>query len=90
MVKSYQRMPLSRLDDIFTTEQERQEKDLERIKDINIDDIDSFPNHPFNVVENEDLYNLRDSIVEKGVISPILVRPKNNGRYEVISGHRRM
>ena len=90
MVKSYQRMPLSRLDDIFTTEQERQEKNLERIKDINIDDIDSFPNHPFNVVENEDLYNLRDSIVEKGVISPILVRPKNNGRYEVISGHRRM
>lgn len=90
MEKSYQRMPLSRLDDIFTTEQERQEKDLERIKDINIDDIDSFPNHPFNIVENEDLYNLRDSIVEKGVISPILVRPKNNGRYEVISGHRRM
>lgn len=83
------KMNFTKIDDLFSTEEERKEKSLEKIKDININDIDNFPNHPFNVIENEDLFNLRDSIIEKGVISPILVRPKNNGRYEIISGHRR-
>lgn len=89
MVSNIPKMNFPKIDDLFSTEEERKEKELEKIKDINIDDIDNFPNHPFNVIENEDLYNLRDSIIEKGVISPILVRPKNNGRYEIISGHRR-
>lgn len=90
MVKTRIELPLAKLDDLFTTEEERENVRLEKVVELDIDSIDNFLNHPFNVVENEDLYNLRDSIVEKGVISPILVRPKNNGRYEVISGHRRM
>lgn len=89
MVNNIPKMNFAKIDDLFTTEEERVDDSLEKIKNINISDIDNFPNHPFNVVENEDLYKLRDSIIEKGVISPILVRPKNNGRYEIISGHRR-
>ena len=89
MVSNIPKMNFAKIDELFTTEEERIDDSLEKIKDINISDIDNFPNHPFNVTENEDLYNLRDSIIEKGVISPILVRPKSDGRYEVISGHRR-
>ena len=82
-------MHLPSLDDIFTTQQERDDADLEKVIYISIKDIDDFPKHPFKVIENEELQEMADSIKEKGVLVPTIVRPKENGKYEMISGHRR-
>ena len=89
MAKTESKMPLPKLDDLFTTEEERTNANLEKVIDIKINDIDDFPDHPFKVIENDDMYNMRDSIIENGVLVPALVRPKADGRYEMISGHRR-
>ena len=89
MAKTESKMPLPKLDDLFTTEEERTNANLEKVIDIKINDIDDFPDHPFKVIENDDMYNMRDSIIENGVLVPALVRPKEDGRYEMISGHRR-
>ena len=82
-------MHLPTLDDLFTTQEERDSARLEKVVEISIKDIDDFPKHPFKVIENDDMYNMRDSIKENGVLVPALVRPKANGRYEMVSGHRR-
>ena len=89
MTKKEQSLKLPTLDDLFTTEQERIEDNLEKVVDISIDEIDEFPNHPFKIQENEKLLELSESIKEKGVLVPALVRKKENGRYELVSGHRR-
>ena len=89
MAKDLSKMPLPKLDDLFTTEEERVSANLEKVIDIKISDIDDFPDHPFKVIENDDMYSMRDSIKENGVLVPALVRPKSNGRYEMVSGHRR-
>ncbi|MBR3673479.1 MAG: ParB/RepB/Spo0J family partition protein [Clostridia bacterium] len=89
MAKDLSKMPLPKLDDLFTTEEERTNAQLEKVIDIKISDIDDFPNHPFKVIENDDMYNMRDSIKENGVLVPALVRQKPDGRYEMVSGHRR-
>ena len=89
MAKDLSKMPLPKLDDLFTTEEERTNANLEKVIDIKISDIDDFPDHPFKVIENDDMYNMRDSIKENGVLVPALVRPKADGRYEMVSGHRR-
>ncbi len=89
MAKNIPKMPLPKLDDLFTTEEERINDKLEKVIDIKISDIDDFPDHPFKVIENEDMYNMRDSIKENGVLVPALVRQKSDGRYEMVSGHRR-
>ena len=89
MAKNIPKMPLPKLDDLFTTEEERTNDKLEKVIDIKISDIDDFPDHPFKVIENEEMYNMRDSIKENGVLVPALVRQKTDGRYEMVSGHRR-
>ena len=89
MARNIPKMPLQKLDDLFTTEEERANDKLEKVIDITISDIDDFTNHPFKVIENEEMYDMRDSIKENGVLLPALVRPKADGRYEMISGHRR-
>ena len=89
MAKDLSKMPLPKLDDLFTTEEERKNADLEKIIDIDINNIDDFPEHPFKVIENDEMYNMSESIKENGVLVPVLVRPKDNGRYEMVSGHRR-
>ena len=76
-------------DDIFKTEEEREEDRLSKIRDIPISEIDDFPDHPFMVRDDEDMQNLIESIKERGVITPAMVRKKEDGRYELISGHRR-
>lgn len=81
---------LEPLDDFFKTDEERKEDKLSKIRDIPIDMIDDFPDHPFKVRDDEDMQNLVESIRERGVITPATVRKKENGRYEMISGHRRM
>lgn len=81
--------PKFKLDDFFTTQEQRDDEKKEKVEEIDISLIDNFPNHPFKVLENEDLSKLQDSIREYGVLEPILVRPKDDGRYEIVSGHRR-
>jgi ParB family chromosome partitioning protein len=80
---------LKSYDDIFKTKEEREDDKLARIREIPIADIDDFPNHPFQVRDDEDMQNLVESIRERGVITPAMVREKEDGRYELISGHRR-
>lgn len=89
MAKSEIKMPLPKLDDLFTTEQERQEADLEKVVDISLSEIQEFPNHPFKVIVNEEMQDMAQSISEHGVLLPVLVRPLPNGGYQMISGHRR-
>ena len=89
MAKTESKMPLPKLDDLFTTEEERTNANLEKIIDIKIADIDDFPNHPFKVIDDDEMEKMRDSIIDNKVILPALVRPKEDGRYEMISGHRR-
>ncbi len=89
MEKRKSRMHLPTIDDLFTTEEERQSADLEKVINIKLDEIDDFPEHPFKVLVNDELRDMAESIKEKGVLSPVLVRQKTDGRYEMISGHRR-
>ena len=77
------------LDDLFSTQEERDEAKLQKIRDIPLTEIDDFPNHPFQVREDEDMFQLVESIKERGVITPATVRQKDDGRYELVSGHRR-
>lgn len=77
------------LDDLFMTDQQRAEKNLPKIYDLPIDQIDAFPDHPFKVRDDEDMDQLVESIKENGLITPIIVRTKEDGRYEIIAGHRR-
>lgn len=76
-------------DELFMTDEERAENRLPKIYDIPISEIDDFPDHPFKVRDDEDMENLIESIKERGVITPATVRKLPNGRYEMISGHRR-
>lgn len=76
-------------DSLFSTEEERQESKLEKIVSIPIDKISDFKDHPFHVTMDEDMLKLIDSIKENGILIPALVRPKADGTYEMISGHRR-
>ena len=77
------------LDDLFSTQEERDEAKLQKIRDIPLTEIDDFPDHPFQVREDEDMFQLIESIKERGVITPATVRQKEDGRYELVSGHRR-
>ena len=76
-------------DSLFSTETERQEAKQEKIISVPIDKISDFNNHPFHVSMDEDMLKLIDSIRENGILIPALVRPKGDGTYEMISGHRR-
>ena len=80
---------LTAYDDLFKNEQELAEGKLPKIYDIPIELIDDFPDHPFKVKLDEDMDQLVESIRERGLITPITLRPKDDGRYEVVSGHRR-
>ena len=80
---------LPTLDDLFSTEKQREEKKLPLIRDIPIDLIDDFPDHPFHVRDDEDMEQLVESVKERGVITPVTLREKPDGRYELVSGHRR-
>ena len=89
MGKKDLKMKLPSIDDLFTTEEERQEAKLPKLYEIPLMQIDDFPEHPYRVLDDEDMEALMESIKERGVITPALVRKKDDGRYEMISGHRR-
>lgn len=80
---------LPTLDDLFSTQQEREDAKLEKIRDIPLDLIDDFPDHPFHVRDDEDMVQLVESINANGVLTPAILRQKEDGRYEIVSGHRR-
>lgn len=80
---------LTAYDDLFQTDESREEARLSRIRDIPISEIDEFPDHPFKVLLDEDMEQLVESIKRNGVMTPATVRLKEDGRYELISGHRR-
>ena len=80
---------LTRLDDLFSTQEQRDDEKLSKIRDIPLTEIDDFPDHPFKVRDDEDMAQLVESVKERGVVTPATVRQKEDGRYELISGHRR-
>jgi len=80
---------LPTLDDLFSTQELRDDAKLSKIRDIPLELIDDFPDHPFKVQDDEDMIQLVESVKERGVITPATVRQKEDGRYELISGHRR-
>lgn len=89
MIEQNKKKLLLNIDDLFTTQEERDNAKLEKVIDIKLEDIEDFPNHPFKVVDDDEMKNMRDSIIENGVLHPALVRQKVDGKYEMISGHRR-
>ena len=80
---------LPSLDELFSSQEERDDARLKRIHEIPLSEIDPFPDHPFKVRDDEDMLNLIESIRAQGVLTPCMVRKKKDGRYELISGHRR-
>jgi len=74
---------------LFSTQEQRDDEKLSKIRDIPLTEIDDFPDHPFKVRDDEDMAQLVESVKERGVITPATVREKEDGRYELISGHRR-
>ena len=80
---------LPKLDDYFTTQEQRDDAKLKKIYEIPLEEIDEFPDHPFKVMDDEDMMNLAESIREQGIITPATLRKKEDGRYEILSGHRR-
>ena len=89
MKSSAKKVELASVDDLFSTEESRTEADKERIQDIPIAEIDDFPNHPFHVDIDDAMREMAESVKRFGVLSPAVARQKENGRYELISGHRR-
>ena len=83
------KIELTAYDDLFQTDESREEEKLSKIRDIPISEIDEFPDHPFKVLMDEDMEQLVESIKRNGVMPPATVRLKEDGRYELISGHRR-
>ncbi len=81
---------LSGYESLFMTDQERQEALLPKVYELPLSEIDPFPEHPFKVRMDEDMDQLTQSVKERGVITPITVRQKEDGRYEIVSGHRRV
>ena len=81
---------LPTLDDLFTTQAERDDAKLERVKNIPFDELHPFKNHPFKILNNEEMERMIESIREVGTITPALARPLPDGGYELISGHRRL
>ena len=77
------------LDDLFTTQEQRDDEKLERVNVLQIDEIDNFTDHPYKVRDDAKMDELIDSIENYGIMVPCIVRPKDNGRYEMIAGHRR-
>ena len=82
-------LPKITVDDLFSTQETRDSEKLGKVINIKLKDIDDFAEHPFKVIENDEMYDLTKSIKDNGVLVPAIVRKKDNGRYEMIAGHRR-
>ena len=90
MVKNSAAGLLTTLDDLFSTQEDREVASQPRVQDISIALIDDFPNHPFKVRMDESMMEMADSVKQHGILVPAIVRPKEDGRFEMVAGHRRM
>lgn len=90
MTKRKSDFTLPTLDDLFTTQAERDDSKLERVKNISLGELHPFKNHPFKILNNEEMERMIESIRKVGTITPALARPLPDGGYELISGHRRL
>ena len=90
MTKRKSDFTLTTLDDLFTTQEMRDDAKLEKVQNIPLEDLQPFENHPFKVADDEEMKQMIESIERVGTISPALARPLDNGKYELISGHRRL
>ncbi len=89
--KKKQEIPMPfKFDDFFTTQEQRDEEVKEKVEEIDISLIDNFKDHPFKVLDNDELKILAESIKNNGVMDAVIIRPKEDGRYEMVSGHRRL
>lgn len=89
MAKKNENISLSSYDDIFTTEESRTDKKLEKVQNIPISELHPFKNHPFRVVDDESMLRTVESVAKYGVLAPVIARPREEGGYELVSGHRR-
>ena len=89
MPKSDLNVALKGLDDLFSTEENRQEEQREQVQQIPIEELFPFKNHPFKVLDDESMQRTVESVEQYGVLSPLIARPRPEGGYEIISGHRR-
>lgn len=87
--KRKMQLPKITRDEFFTTQEERDLRNKEHIENVRIEDIEDFPNHPFKVILDDKMQEMSKSIEDYGVLVPVLVRPRQDGKYEMISGHRR-
>ena len=90
MAKNSAQGLLTTLDDLFSTQEEREVASQPRVQEISIDLIDEFPNHPFKVRMDESMMEMADSVKQHGILVPAIIRPKEDGRFEMVAGHRRM
>ena len=89
MKEQEQKMKLPKLDDLFSNQAQRDYEKAEKVEEIDISKIKDFPNHPFKVQDDDKMDEMVKSVKQYGVILPVIVRPKEDGTYEMISGHRR-
>ena len=90
MLRKSANVSLKSFDDIFSTEESRQEEKLEHIQQIPLSVLHAFEGHPFRVVDDEEMQKVVDSVKEFGILTPLIARPDPYGGYEIISGHRRL
>ena len=90
MAKNSAQGLLTTLDDLFSTQEEREVATQPRVQEISIDLIDEFPNHPFKVRMDESMMEMADSVKQHGILVPAIIRPKEDGHFEMVAGHRRM
>lgn len=89
MKSAAKNIQLASYDDLFKTDEERQADAQERVQSLPLDKLEPFPHHPFKVIDDDKMLETVESIKERGVLVPILVRPKNDDNFEIVSGHRR-
>lgn len=89
MARKNANISLSSYDDIFTTEESRTDKKLEKVRNIPLSELHPFKNHPFRVVDDESMLRTVESVAQYGVLAPAIARPREEGGYELVSGHRR-
>ena len=89
MAKKGVNISLSSYDDIFTTEETRNDKKLEKVQNIPLSELHPFKNHPFKVIDDESMLRTVESVAQYGVLAPAIARPRADGGYELVSGHRR-
>ena len=89
MARKNANISLTSYDDIFSTEESRTDKKLEKVKNIPLNELHPFKNHPFRVVDDESMLRTVESVAQYGVLAPAIARPREEGGYELVSGHRR-